>query len=57
MKEKDLFTAANLAEEWGISVAKVKKAIESLALNPDSAKGACKYYSKESAAKIKSAIK
>ncbi len=58
MAEKsDLLTSAKIAEEVGVSVGKVKKAIESLNLEPDAKRGVCAYYSPASVEKIKKAIK
>ncbi len=55
-KEQQLFTAGKLAEQWGVPAGKVKKAIESLKIAPDQKKGACNYYSNETAKKIKKGI-
>ena len=55
MAEKSavLFTAAKLAEQWGVPAGKVKKAIEVHAIAPDQKKGVCNYYSEDTAKKIK----
>ena len=55
-EKAEMLTAAKLAENWGISAAKVKKAIQVLNLEPDMKKGPCAYYSEASAAKIKKAL-
>jgi hypothetical protein len=57
MAEKELLTAAKLAESWGVSVKVVKDAITKAAVAPDSKKGPCLYYGPETAKKIKAAIK
>lgn len=48
---------AKIAESLGASPAKVKKAIESLGLQPSSKKGVCSFYDAASVAKIKAALK
>jgi hypothetical protein len=55
--EGDLMTAGKIAEALSAPPAKVKKAIAALGLKPKAKKGACSYYSAESLAKIKAAIK
>lgn len=57
MAEKDLLTAGKIANELGVSAAKVKKAIQDLGLKPDARKGACSYYSKAAVTKIKKQLK
>ncbi len=52
-----MMTAANLAKEFGVSDAKVKKAIAELGLQPDAKKGVCAYYGPEAKKKIKAALK
>lgn len=53
----DPITAGNIAKELGASPAQVKKAIEALKLAPVAKKGACSYYSRDQAKKIKGALK
>jgi hypothetical protein len=53
----DLYTAGTIAKTLSVSDAKVKKAIQELKIKPVAKKGVCNYYSKESIAKIKSALK
>ena len=53
----DLYTAGNIAKELAVSDAKVKKAINELAIQPKAKKGVCSYYSKDVVAKIKGALK
>ena len=56
--QKDaLLTAGNIAKQLGISDAKVKKAIQQLAIKPAAKKGVCSYYPKDVVPKIKSAVK
>ncbi len=52
----DLLTAGNIAKTLGVSDAKVKKAIQQLALQPTAKKGICNYYSKDALKKIKATI-
>jgi hypothetical protein len=56
-KEQELMTTGKMAEAFGVSAGKIKKAITELGIEPDAKKGACAYYSEASAKKIKSAIK
>ena len=56
-KEESMMTSAKLAEAWGVSPAKVKKAIAELGIEPDAKKGPCAYYSDVTAKKIKGALK
>ncbi len=56
MAESEMLTSTKLAEKFGVSAGKVKKAIEALKIEPDMKKGPCAYYSEESAKKIKAAI-
>jgi predicted transcriptional regulator len=56
-EQKDMYTAGNIAKELGVSDAKVKKAIQALALKPVAKKGVCSYYGKDAIAKVKSALK
>ncbi len=53
----DLYTAGNIAKELSVSDAKVKKAIQELKLKPVAKKGVCSYYSKDTIAKVKAALK
>jgi len=48
---------AKIAEALGVSPGKVKKAIESLGLQPSSKKGICNFYDAAAVAKIKGALK
>lgn len=56
-KAQDLSTAANIAQELGVSAGKVKQAITALKLPPDAKKGVCCYYSRAAVTKIKAALK
>jgi hypothetical protein len=56
-KKEDLLTSGGIAKELGVSDAKVKKAINELAIQPKAKKGACCYYSRDELAKIKGALK
>ncbi len=53
----DLLTAGKIAQQLGASGGQVKKAIQQLAIKPAAKKGACSYYSPDSLAKIKAALK
>ena len=55
-EEAILLTPAKISENLGISVGKVKKAIEQLNLEPDATKGVCKYYSEAAMKKIKDSL-
>jgi len=50
-------TLANWAKELNLNEKKLKEAVKLLALEPDSKKGVCCYYSKASVAKAQKAIK
>lgn len=52
----DLLTGGKIANELGISPAKVKKLIEELKIEPDQVKGACKYYGLKTIEKIKKTL-
>jgi hypothetical protein len=56
-EQSALLTAGNIAKELGVPAPQVKKAIETLGLEPDAKKGACSYYAKGAVAKIKAALK
>ncbi len=56
MAKEELLTAGKLAEKWGVPSGKVKKAIDTLKIQPDSKKGACNYYNASTAGKIKKAL-
>ena len=53
----DLKTVANWAKEFGVAEKKLKEAIKAAAIQPDSKKGVCAYYSRSSAEKAKKAVK
>ena len=58
MAEKaELLTSGKIAETLGVSAAVIKKAIQSLNLEPDAKKGPCAYYGQASVEKIKKAVK
>jgi len=52
----ELYTAAKLAEELGISQGKVKKLLASLEIEPDEVKRGCKYYGSEALQQVKAAL-
>ena len=49
----EMYTAGKLAEKLGVSQGKLKKIIEAEGIEPDEVKRNCKYYSEETAEKIK----
>ena len=55
--KSDLLTAGAIAKALSASDAKVKKAIEQLGIKPKAKKGVCNYYSPDTVAKIKTALK
>ena len=57
LQKTDLLTAGNIAKALSVSDVKVKKAIQKLKIKPAAKKGVCNYYSKDSIAKIKSALR
>jgi hypothetical protein len=53
----ELLTSVKIAEKLGASPAKVKKAIDALALEPAAKKGVCCYYDAAAVKKIQGALK
>lgn len=53
---QNLLTAGKMAKEWGVAPKKVKETIQKLNLQPDVKKGACNYFYKETAEKIKKSL-
>jgi hypothetical protein len=53
-EKKKAITPANLAHEWGVGLKAVKDAIAKAGIEPNSTRGACKYYTEADAKKIKS---
>jgi hypothetical protein len=51
-----MLTSAKIAEKIGVSVGKVKKAIEELGIQPDMKKAGCAYYSDSTCSKIQKKI-
>ncbi len=51
--KKEMLSAGKIGKEIGASPAKVKKAIETLALEPSKVHCGCKYYDKTQIAQIK----
>jgi ribosomal protein L30E len=49
----EMYTAGKLAKLLGVSQGKVKKIIEAENIDPDEVKRNCKYYSDETAEKIR----
>jgi len=55
--EQELLTAKKVADQIGISEAKVKKIIKDNSIEADQVKCRCNYYASETVEKIKSLIK
>lgn len=55
-KAEELTTTGKMATEWGVSVGEVRKAVEAAGVKPDAMRGACAYYSRATAARIKKAM-
>ncbi|OGG97028.1 MAG: hypothetical protein A2508_02660 [Candidatus Lambdaproteobacteria bacterium RIFOXYD12_FULL_49_8] len=56
-KGGEMLSAGKVAQALETTPAKVKKAIETLGLEPSSVKGGCSYYDEAAVKKIKAAIK
>ena len=52
----ELLTATKIAQELGVSDAKVKKVIQELGLEPAAKKGVCRYYDRTTLDKIKAQL-
>ena len=55
--QEELLTTGKISEKFGISPTKIKKAIQTLGLEPDLKKGPCAYYCDASVKKIVSAVR
>jgi hypothetical protein len=55
--QSDLLTAGNIAKVLAVTDVRVKKAIQELGIKPIAKKGVCNYYSKETVAKVRTALK
>jgi biotin operon repressor len=55
-KTHDLLTVTKWAEKLGVSQVKVKKAIETLEIEPDQKKGRCNYYSEATIEKVRKSL-
>jgi len=49
----ELKTASNWAKEFGLQDKKFKDALKAAKIEPDAKKGACSYYSRKTAEKVK----
>jgi hypothetical protein len=56
MAEKELLTAAKLAQEWGVSEKAVKEAVDKSGVEPDATRGKCKFYAPASTSMIKKSL-
>jgi hypothetical protein len=52
-----LLTAGHIAQQLGVSDAKVKKALKDLSIEPAAKKGVCNYYSPDAVARVRAAVK
>jgi len=57
MSTPEMLTAGNIAKMLAVSDAKVKKAIQELKIKPAAKKGVCNYYSRDTVARVKAALK
>jgi len=57
MAKEELYTAGKLSQEWGVPPKSIKDAIAKLGIEPDVKKGACNYFVKATADKIKAEVK
>ena len=57
MTDQELLTGKKIAEKLGVSEGKVKKFIKENNIEPDSTKGACKYYGPDAVSQIGKALK
>ena len=55
--KSELLTAGNIAKVLSVSDAKVKKVIQEFGIKPVAKKGVCNYYSKDTVARVKAALK
>ncbi|MEO0035739.1 MAG: hypothetical protein RLZZ501_1762 [Pseudomonadota bacterium] len=53
---QDLISAGNIAKALGVSDARVKKAIKTLALEPAAKRGVCAFYDQGAVERIKAAL-
>jgi len=53
---EELLSAGKWAKELGVSDKKFKEAIKAAGVEPDKKKGACAYYSRKTAMKVKKAV-
>jgi hypothetical protein len=56
-EKKQSITPSNLAKEWGVGLKAVKDAIIKAGIEPNTTRGACKYYTESDANKIKAFLK
>lgn len=52
-KGEELTTTAKMAAEWGVSAGEVRKAVKAAGVKPDAMRGACAYYSRATAGRIR----
>ena len=56
MANQELLTAGKIAKEFDVSQKIIKNIIQEMNIEPDVVKGNCKYYTRETADKIKNKI-
>jgi len=56
MANQDLLTAGKIAKEFEVPQKVIKTIIQEMNIEPDVVKGNCKYYTRETAEKIKAKI-
>ena len=56
MANQDLLTAGKIAKEFDVPQKVIKNIIQEMNIEADAVKGNCKYYTRETAEKIKSKI-
>jgi predicted GIY-YIG superfamily endonuclease len=55
--KSELLTAGNIAKALSVPDTRVKKAIQELGIKPAAKKGVCNYYTKDTVARVKAALK
>jgi predicted GIY-YIG superfamily endonuclease len=55
--KSDLLTAGNIAKALSVPDTRVKKALQELGIKPAAKKGVCNYYSRDTVARVKAALK
>ncbi len=53
----DMMTAAQMAKEWGVPAADVKRRLKEAGVNPDAVRCGCSYYSRAKASDLRKKLK